>query len=355
MSVISIVVPCYQERGFIRECLESVLRFTLPAGATIEILVVDGMSTDGTRAIIEKLSAEDSRIRLIDNPFRIQSAGLNIGIRKSCGECIVRLDAHSHYPTDYLIQLLDTVARTGADNVGGVCVTEARGTGYGAAVVQALTTHRFGVGDSGFRVSVPEGEADTVPYGCFRRDVFDRFGMFDERLVRCQDYELNRRIQAGGGRIWLNPAIRVHYFQQGTLSKFLKKQIMLEAPYNPYMWYLAPYSFAPRHAITGVFALGIIGGVALAPFSSVVAVIFLAVLALYAALAVGAAAQQARRYRRPLHLLALPIAFFLYHFLHGVGVLYGIARLAIGSAPVQRVGEPWPGAGRSRAAAAPSL
>jgi glycosyltransferase involved in cell wall biosynthesis len=353
MLVVSIVIPCYQERDFIRDCLESVRRFVIPADVGYEILVVDGISADGTRAIIEEMSRSDKRIRLIDNPRRIQSVGLNIGIRQSVGSYIVRLDAHSRYPAEYLSSLLETALRTGADNVGGICVTEARGTGYGAAVVQALTTHKFGVGNSGFRVAAPEGEADTVPYGCFRRDVFERLGLFDERLVRCQDYELNRRIRAAGGRIWLNPAIRVHYYQQGTLSKFLRKQILLEAPYNPYMWFLAPYSFAARHAVTGIFALGILGGLVLSPFSSVVRIIFLSVLGIYALLSLGAAAQQAWRFRQPLHLFVLPIAFFLYHFLHGLGVLAGIGLLLARRAPVQRATEPWPGAGRNRALVTP--
>ncbi len=344
MSVVSILIPCYQERGFIAACLDSVRSFTIPHGVSIEVLVLDGMSTDGTREIVELVANVDRRIRLVDNPRRIQSTGLNLGIGMSTGDLIVRLDAHSHYPRDYLEQLLETSARTGADNVGGVCITEARGESYSATVVQALTTHRFGVGNSGFRLSMVEGEADTVPYGCFRRDVFPQFGLFDERLIRCQDYELNRRIRVRGGRIWLNPNIRVNYFQQPTLSRFLHKQIALEAPYNPYMWFLAPYSFAPRHAITGVFALGIIGGVLVSPFSSSIRFIFLAVLALYAVLAVAAATQQALRYKHPLHILILPIAFFLYHLSHGLGVLYGVYRITTGTAPVQQGGEPWPGA-----------
>jgi glycosyltransferase involved in cell wall biosynthesis len=353
--LVSIIIPCYQERAFIRTCLDSVRGFEIPGDVAIEILVIDGQSTDGTREIIAELAQRDHRIRLIENPRRIQSSGLNIGIGASRGDYVVRLDAHSHYPTNYLILLLETARRTGADNVGGVCITEARGIGYGAAIVQALTTHKFGVGDSGFRVAAPEGEVDTVPYGCFRREVFARIGLFDERLVRCQDYELNRRLIASGGRIWLNPAIQVHYFQQPTVSKFLRKQIVLEAPYNPYMWFLAPYSFAPRHAVTGVFAFGVLGGLVLAPLSGTIRTIFLAVIALYAVLAVASAAQQARRYRRPLHLLTLPVAFFMYHFLHGIGVLYGVFRLAAHTAPVQRSGEPWAGAGRFRALETSSL
>ncbi|HEU4682187.1 MAG TPA: glycosyltransferase, partial [Gemmatimonadales bacterium] len=286
---------------------------------------------------------------LVDNPARIQSTGLNIGIALAAGDYIVRLDAHAAYPQDYLRRCLETAERTSAENVGGLVITQARGEGYQAAVLQALTTHKFGVGDSGFRVNAVEGPADTVPYGCFRREVFARVGLFDERLVRAQDYEMNRRIARAGGTIWLDPAIRALYYQQPDLLSFLRKQIAREAPYNAYLWYVAPYAFTPRHAVTGLFALGVLGGIALAPFSIVLRGVFVAILCLYAALALLAAAQQARRYRQPLHLITLPACFFLYHFIHGLGVVAGLVRLACGSAPVQACPEPWAGAGRFRA------
>ena len=261
----------------------------------------------------------------------------------------MRLDAHSVYPNDYLALLLETAARTGADNTGGVVATMRRGEGYQAALVQALTTHKFGVGDSGFRTDAEEGPADTVPYGCFRRAIFDRVGKFDERLLRAQDYEMNRRILASGGKIWMNPNIRIRYYQQPDLKSFIRKQVIHEAPYNAYMWYLAPYAFTPRHAVTGVFAAGVLGGLALAPFSSIVRWAFIGVMSLYFLLAVVSGVQQAVRYREPRHILFAPIGFFLYHFLHGVGVLIGLLRLATTTAPVQGKSEPWAGAGRFRA------
>lgn len=141
----------------------------------------------------------------------------------------------------------------------------------------------------------------------------------------------------------------MHYYNQSTLKAFYKKQVLLEAPYNAYMWYLAPYAFALRHAITGIFAFGVLGGVILSPLSPLIAYPFAVVMALYAVLAVASAAQQAIRYRRPLHILTLPICFFMYHFLHGIGVLWGLLRLLTGTAPVQKIAEPWPGAGRKRA------
>jgi hypothetical protein len=151
----------------------------------------------------------------------------------------------------------------------------------------------------------------------------------------------------------MNPEIRVQYYQQPDLPSFIKKQVAHEAPYNAYLWYLAPYAFTPRHAITGVFAAGVIGGLLISRFSTVVAIIFGSVMALYFALAFAAGVQQAVRYKEPRHVIFAPIGFFLYHLLHGVGVLIGLARLATGTAPVQGKPEPWPGAGRFRAWPAP--
>jgi glycosyltransferase involved in cell wall biosynthesis len=350
MISVSILIPCFQERDFVRPCLESVLAFEIPAGAkVIEIIVIDGGSSDGTRGIVGELAMADPRIRLVDNPGRIQSMGLNIALRIATGEYVVRLDAHSSYPRDYLALTLETSLRTGCDNAGGLVITQPRGTGYQAALIQALTTHKFGVGDSGFRTGAAEGPADTVPYGCFRRDIFDRLGPFDERLVRAQDYEMNRRIIAAGGCVWRNPAIQVTYFPQPDFRSFIRKQVVYEAPYNAYLWYVAPYAFAARHAITGVFAFGVLAGLLLSPFSATVRFLFLAIMVLYFALAIAAGLQQAIRYREPRHVLFVPVAIFLYHFLHGMGLIVGLLRLATGTAPVQKVREPWPGAGRLRA------
>jgi succinoglycan biosynthesis protein ExoA len=349
MHLVSIIIPCYQERNFIRACLESVIAFDLPAETGMEVLVFDGMSTDGTREIAAEIAAVDSRVRLFDNPARIQSTALNLGIQTARGDYVMRLDAHSSYPPNYLALTLDTALRSGADNTGGVVHTLPRGRGYQAALVQALITCRFGVGNSGFRTGAQEGSADTVPYGFFHRDVFEKIGLFDERLLRGQDYEINRRIIESGGRVWCNPNIGISYYPQPDFASFIKKQLVYEAPYNAYMWYLAPYSFAPRHAITAVFAVGVMSGLVLSPFSSTIRLIFGATMALYFILAILSAIQQAMRYKEPRHVLFLPIAFFLYHFLHGIGVIGGLLRLATGTAPVQDRPEPWAGAGRLRA------
>lgn len=347
-DTISIIIPCRNEEAYIRPCLASVLAFQLPPRVHTEVLLLDGRSTDHTRDIIDELATKDPRVRWVDNPGITQSCAMNRGLDLARGRWIMRLDAHTIYPPDYLLRCHETAVRTGAANVGGICITQPGGTGYQAQLVQALTTHKFGVGDSGFRTGATAGQRDTVPFGFFRRELFDKIGRFDERLIRAQDYEFNRRIAAAGQTVWLDPRIQSRYFNQPTLQAFYRKQFLHEAPYNAYLWYLAPYAFAPRHAITGVFALGVLGGLTLSPLTPWIAWPFAGVMGLYTLMAILSAAQQAVRYRRPLHALVLPFCFFGFHFLHGLGVLAGLVKLATGTAPVQKIHEPWPGAGFSR-------
>ena len=348
MEVITVIVPTRNEEGYVVACIDSILAFEMPADCRMEVLVMDGQSEDRTRELVQSKYGADARVRLIDNPGRIQSCAMNNGIERSEGGWILRLDAHTHYPRNYLRLCHETAKRTGAANVGGICITHPGGDTYQARLVQALTTHKFGVGDSGFRTGAAEGPADTVPFGFFARDLFRHIGLFDERLVRAQDYEFNRRIIASGRTVWLNPAIQSEYYNQARLAKFYRKQVVLEAPYNAYMWYLAPYAFAPRHAVTGVFALGMLGGLALSPLTPWIAWPFAGVMGLYVVLAILSALQQAVRFRQPVHALTLPFCFFGFHFLHGLGVLAGLIKLATGTAPVQKVPEPWPNAGFSR-------
>lgn len=335
MTLVSIIVPCRNEERFIAGCLSSVLSFTIPTSVEIEVFVMDGMSEDRTVEIVRAVTAGDERVKLRPNPGRIQSTALNLAIQEASGDWIMRLDAHSFYPPDYLKLCLETAERTGADNVGGVFVTQA-GDSYQARLVQALTTHRFGVGNSGFRVGGQEGPADTVPFGFFRRDVFDRIGVFDERLVRAQDYEFNRRIIASGGKVWRDPRIRVLYHNQPTLAAFYRKQIEREAPYNVYMWYVAPYAFAWRHGIPGAFVAGVIGGAVLSVGHRRLRAIYTGTLASYAILATLSSAQQAVRYRDARHAVCLPWCFAGFHLTHGLGILSGLVRLATRRAPVQR-------------------
>lgn len=225
--------------------------------------------------------------------------------------------------------------RVDADNVGGVVITKPGSEDLEGYLVQAMTTHKFGVGNSGFRVGAEEGYTDTVPYGFFKRSVFKRIGFFNEKLVRAQDYEFNKRIVKKGGKIWLNPGIQIDYFNQPTLSHFYAKQFYKEAPYNAYMWFIAPYSFSIRHAVTAFFTAAIIVGGILAVYFTVFLYLFLVIAVLYFICATLASIQQGIRYNRPAIIALLPACFFLYHFIHGLGVLIGCVKLLLRQAPVQ--------------------
>lgn len=231
--------------------------------------------------------------------------------------------------------------------MGGVFVTLPRDDSPRARLVQAITTSRFGVGNANYRLDAAEGPADTVPFGCFRREVFEEVGLFDERLVRNQDYEFNCRLARAGKRIWLNPAIEVRYYNQATLSG-LFRQAFGTGKWNPWMWFVAPYSFAPRHAVPGLFVVSlflVLGLWFLVPNGWIAVA---AILVPYFVLALIASFQQGRRYGFALA-LPLPVLFFTYHVSYGLGTLWGALRLLTGATPVQKIREPWPGAGRCRA------
>src|ERR1051325_4056678 len=235
--LVSILIPTRNEERFIHGCLQSVFS-SAPIAGGMEVLVIDGRSTDLTRQIVVEWCRNHPNLRLLDNPAGIVPTAMNIGIRQARGEWIIRLDAHSEYPHDYFIRCLEVSRRTSADNVGGTVSSVALDRGFQGKIVRALTTHWFGVGNSAPRTKLREGWADTVPFGCYRREVFNRIGLYDERLVRNQDYELNRRLIKYGGRIWYDPAIQIFYYNRSTLWG-LYEQAFRTGQWNPWMWFVA--------------------------------------------------------------------------------------------------------------------
>ncbi len=347
-TLISIIIPTYNEEKYIEKCISSVFAFKKPPKIQVEIIIVDGHSKDSTREIVKSFMRRYSNVFLFDNPKTYQAAAVNIGIAESHGRWVLRLDAHSIYPDDYLSKCWDAKIQSGAENVGGVIIAHAGNKNYQGRLVHAITTHIFGVGNAGFRVGAEAGYTDTVPFGFYDKEIFKKIGLMDERLVRAQDYEFNRRLIHAGGRVWLDPKIQVNYFNQPSLFKFLKKQLLLDAPYNAYMWYLAPHAFSYRHAITGVFTLGVIVGCIASFFLSFIKIIYFSVLGVYFLLAIFSAIQQAIRNKSFVHIITLPITFFSYHFIHGLGVLKGLVLLSFKKSPVQSIKEPWDGYGYFR-------
>jgi succinoglycan biosynthesis protein ExoA len=217
---VTIAMPSLNEQRFIETCLESVRRQDYPPDR-YEILIADGGSTDGTRAIVARLAEADPRIRLIDNPDRIQAPAMNRMIRASRGEIVVRMDVHCEYADDYVRRCVEALERTGADNVGGAQRARAK-TFFQKALCAALESP-LGVGGAKYRGADFEGFVDTVFLGAFRRRVFEEVGLYDPHAITNEDAELNQRIIGAGGKVFLSRDIVVHYYPRESFASLAKQ------------------------------------------------------------------------------------------------------------------------------------
>src|SRR5256714_1495519 len=214
---VSVIVPCRNEERYIARCLDSIAATDYPR-ERLEVLAVDGLSEDRTRAIVADYVTRYPFIRLLDDPARTPPTAVNTGIRAARGEIRVRMDAQGVYPPSYIPGLAAALQQTGADSVGGVLVTlPASQTAIAKAIAIAMS-HPFGVGNSYFRVGVREPRwVDTIAFFCCRRETFDRVGLFDETLARDEDSEFNGRLIQAGGRILLVPHVTAHYYARDSL------------------------------------------------------------------------------------------------------------------------------------------
>jgi len=220
-TVLSIVVPCRNEAGHIQAFVASALAQQLAAGDEIEIVVADGASDDGTRALLDAWAQREPRLRVIDNPQRITSAALNRAVAAARGAVIVRMDVHTEYAPDYAAQCLRALRETGAACVGGAWVPV--GSGWPQAAIARAFESRFGSGGAASRRADFSGEVDTVYLGAWRRSELVRLGCFDESLVRNQDDELNLRITRGGGRVWQSAAMRSRYTPRASFAALFRQ------------------------------------------------------------------------------------------------------------------------------------
>lgn len=323
---LSVICPIYNEERYIRGCVESVLAQDFPHD-DLEVIFADGMSTDGTRDIVAQYAAAQPWIRLIDNPRRIVPTALNAAIQASRGDIIMRLDAHASYPPNYFSALVSAHSRIKADNIGAVCHTDVLHRSPKALAIREVLAHPLGVGNSAFRTGIDaERDVDTVPFGCWRRDVFDRFGLFDERLVRNQDIEMSKRILRGGGRIVIIPDTYSTYYARETFGKLARNNYGNGKWNILTVWYTRELnSLSPRHFIPLIFLLSLIipllAGFAWHPLWW----LSVASLATYSAVISAVSTRIARR--KHLNIFYLISSFFTLHLSYGWGSLVAILRL----------------------------
>jgi len=226
---ISIIIPVRNEHNYIKDCVMQFVYQTYPKDK-LEVLVLDGMSEDGTREIVTRESEIVNRkfgiiIKLLDNPKGQRASGLNIGIRNARGDVIIRIDVRTVIPPDYVEKCVRMLRETGADNVGGVqkpIMVQSAGLLTQEAIGLALS-HPFGVGNAQFRLGKKSGYVDTVYLGCFRREIFDKVGLFDEKsAVISEDSDINQRIRDAGGRVYLNKDIVAYYYVRDNFKDLWK-------------------------------------------------------------------------------------------------------------------------------------
>ena len=322
-SFISLLMPVRNEGAYIRHSLAAVLNQDYPR-EQIEILIADGLSTDGTRQIVQEYQAQHPNIRLIDNPGRIVPTGLNAALRYARGEIIIRVDGHTLIAPDYVSRCVEALRRSGAENAGGRM--DAAGEGAFAGAVVLATSSPFGVGGARFHYSEKEEWVDTVYMGAWPRRVFEEIGLFDEELVRDQDDEFNYRLREHGGKILLSPKIQSKYTVRST-PKALWKQYFQYGYWKARVLQKHPRQMRPRQFVPPAFAGGLLGAALLSLIFPWGRTLLLAVAGSYLLANLAASLLTAAKNgwcRLPL----LPPVYAILHLSYGLGFLAGLVRFA---------------------------
>ena len=319
--LVSVVIPCRNEEAYIAACLDSILAGDYPRNL-LEILVVDGQSDDGTREILSRYATRHPYIILLENPRRTTPAALNVAIRAASGSVIIRMDAHVLYPWYYIRRLVEALEETGADNVGGVLDTVAVDDTPTARAIALGLSHPFGVGNSHFRTgSRVRREVDTVPFGCYRREIFDRIGLFDEELIRNQDDEFNFRLIGRGGRVLLVPEVRCRYFPRRSFRQVARMYYQY-GYFKPLVARKVGRVMTVRQVVPSILVATLMASAGLSPWTPGAGAVFASIAGVYAVFVLACSAAAAGTDLRCG--MALTAVFPILHFSYGIGFIRGI-------------------------------
>ena len=216
-----VIIPIFNEQKFISRAIRSVLNQDIKK-IYQEIIIVDGMSTDGTRGIIDGFKKKHKNIILLDNPEKLVSIGFNKALTISKGDIIFRLDGHAEFGPGYFRKCIAIMKKKDINCVGGVIIHHS----YGiiGKTIQISQSSIFGVGGVDFRKTNTKAKfVDTLAFGAYNRKLFENFGGYDEDLVKNQDDELNFRIIQNGEKIWLDPTLKTIYYSRNNFKDLLSQ------------------------------------------------------------------------------------------------------------------------------------
>jgi glycosyltransferase involved in cell wall biosynthesis len=322
--LVSVIIPCRNEEKTIHRVLDALHHQSFPL-EEMEVVIADGFSTDNTRSSIQNFSQThpELKVRLVDNPKQIIPAGLNTAIKAAVGEIIVRMDAHSLPEPDYIQRSVAALQAGIAENVGGVWNILPRDNSWIARSIAAAAANPLAVGDALYRFTDKAEYVDTVPYGAFKRALFDKIGLYDETLLANEDYEVNTRIRQAGGRVWLDPAIRCAYFARPTL-KALAKQYWGYGFWKAQMLKRYPKTLRWRQALPPLFVLGILFLAVLGFFWKPAWIALGVGLALYLMIQLVPALRIAKKQNDISLALGIILATLTMHFSWGAALVVGL-------------------------------
>jgi len=321
---VSIVVPCLNEQKRIRFLLDAIFRQTYPR-ALLDVSIADGLSRDATRAVIAAFQREhpDLCLRVVDNPSGSIPAALNLAIRASSGEIILRLDAHSGPHADYIEKSVAALEAGKGENVGGVWEIQPGAPNHMAAAIAAAAAHPLGVGDALYRHTSQAASVDTVPFGAYRRSLVAKIGGYDESLLSNEDYEFNTRIRQSGGIVWLDPTIRSTYFARADLGS-LARQYFRYGFWKLKMLQRYPGTLRWRQALPPVFVISLALGVVLTLFMPVLVWLPGFELLIYFGILGLAGLRIALKRKDYFLIVGLPLAIAVMHITWGSGFIWSI-------------------------------
>jgi glycosyltransferase involved in cell wall biosynthesis len=325
MNFVSVIVPCYNEEKNIGLLLEALNQQFYPH-ELIEIIIIDGLSTDQTLHIIndEKEKYKNLRIKVITNPQKSIPSALNIGIRNSTGDIIVRMDAHSIPDPNYIKFCVEDLNKEMGSNVGGRWIIIPGSKSKMGKCISLAASHPFGVGDAKYRYSSEAGYVDTVPFGAFYRDLIDEIGYFNEDLLANEDYEFNVRIRNSGKKIYFDPRIKTQYIARDTIRN-LSKQYWRYGYWKFRMLRKYPETLRWRQAIPPIFVAGIILLILMAIFIPLVWFLLSTIILLYVFILIIGTLSVIDYKTESCCLFGTPVAIIVMHFSWGLGFLFSFA------------------------------
>jgi len=328
-ETVSVVIPCYNEERFIGKALEQLAgQFETDR---YEIVVVDGLSNDRTRVVIDEFKTRypNLAVSVVDNPARNIPTALNLGVAAAKGTIIARMDAHA-VPSDGYVRRCVEVLRSGIDGVVGMpCRVRAGADTLVAKAIAAAVSHPFGIGDAKYRLGSggpPQESVDTVAFACFRKSLWEELGGFNEELLTNEDYDFNYRVRQSGHEVILDRAGHCDYFARSTL-KGLASQYWRYGGWKARMLRLHPRSIKLRHLVAPVFVVSLFVLFVLSFFSTWARIALGLEVGLYVAAALVFAGQVSFTTKGGFGIFPLmPLVFFTIHFSWGASFLVGLIR-----------------------------